>query len=209
MKGARGLLGILACVLLVSGCATTPSSYAGNSGGDAPAPIPTAEPVDCPTLVDTVIERQRLGDTAGAINAELDVLGDQCPHEYSVFVDYASIMVMSRVVPGGPCPDPGEFNVEPEAVELARRDGLCTDPSPEPAPEPSWEPIPGPSEADPGLSHWTCTYQPTYNYDWHDDVVCSNGSEAHRPYLREWDEYVTEDEIMESAREYEDQLNGA
>lgn len=55
---------------------------------------------------------------------------------------------------------------------------------------------------------WSCLYQPTFNHDWHDDVVCSNGTDQHRPYLREWDDYITEDEIMESARKYEQHLNG-
>jgi hypothetical protein len=39
-------------------------------------------------------------------------------------------------------------------------------------------------------------------------VVCSTGVEQHRPYLREWDGFVTEDEIMESSRDYESELNG-
>jgi DNA primase len=55
---------------------------------------------------------------------------------------------------------------------------------------------------------WRCSYSPTYNRDWHDDVVCSNGTEEHRPYLREWDSFISQDEIMESAREYEQHLNG-
>lgn len=54
---------------------------------------------------------------------------------------------------------------------------------------------------------WTCTYAPTMNEDWHDDAVCSNGSERHRPYLREWDNFVTQTELMESAREYAAELN--
>lgn len=56
---------------------------------------------------------------------------------------------------------------------------------------------------------WSCGFSVTYNDDWHDDVVCSNGVESVRPYLREWDDFVTEDEIMESALEYEAQLNGS
>jgi hypothetical protein len=129
MTGMKGLLGTFACVLLVSGCATAAGSSEGSSGGDATEPTQTiAQPVDCRTLLDTVIQRERLGDAGGAINAELDVLGDQCPNEYLVAVDYASIKVMSGVDPGGTCPDPLEFNVEPEAVELARGDALCTYP---------------------------------------------------------------------------------
>lgn len=58
-----------------------------------------------------------------------------------------------------------------------------------------------------GLGSWSCTLSVTYNDDWHDDVVCSNGTESHRPYLREWDSFVEEWEILESAAEYEAQLN--
>ncbi|WP_148576030.1 hypothetical protein [Nocardioides caldifontis] len=56
-------------------------------------------------------------------------------------------------------------------------------------------------------SLWTCTYSPTYDNDWHNDVVCTDGTRSERPYLRAWDSYVTPDEIMESAREYEAELN--
>lgn len=65
-----------------------------------------------------------------------------------------------------------------------------------------YEPPPVPQAA------WECSYSPTYNNDWHDDVVCTNGSESTRPYLREWDEFITQQEIMVSARKYERQLNG-
>ena len=54
---------------------------------------------------------------------------------------------------------------------------------------------------------WVCSYAPTYDDDWHNDVLCSNGVDEDRPYLREWDTFITEDEIMESAQEYEDGLN--
>ena len=55
---------------------------------------------------------------------------------------------------------------------------------------------------------WLCSYSPTYDYDWHNDVLCTNGTQDERPYLREGDNFVTEDELMESARDYERQLNG-
>jgi hypothetical protein len=80
-----------------------------------------------------------------------------------------------------------------------------------PAPAPTWaEDVPEPTmpELEPPIAAWTCYYEPTFNYDWHDDALCSNGAELLRPYLREWDDYVTEDELMESALEYEWQLNG-
>lgn len=56
---------------------------------------------------------------------------------------------------------------------------------------------------------WSCSYSPTFNDDWYDDVLCSRGTESHRPYLREWDSFVTEDEMRQSAQEYEAQLNAS
>ena len=76
------------------------------------------------------------------------------------------------------------------------------------ADELSGGPAPAERTAEPSVSTWTCHYSASYNNDWHDDVVCSNGAESERPYLREWDDFVTEAELMESAREYENQLNG-
>jgi len=54
---------------------------------------------------------------------------------------------------------------------------------------------------------WVCSYSPSYDGDWHNDVLCTDGTDQIRPYLREWDSFVTEDEIMESARDYESELN--
>lgn len=54
---------------------------------------------------------------------------------------------------------------------------------------------------------WSCAYDPTYDQDWHNDVLCSDGVSFDRPYLREWDDFVTEQEIMDSAAEYENALN--
>jgi hypothetical protein len=56
---------------------------------------------------------------------------------------------------------------------------------------------------------WSCSYSPTLNDDWHDDVFCTNGSKSRRPYLRPSDSFVTLSEIMESARKYERRLNGS
>lgn len=70
------------------------------------------------------------------------------------------------------------------------------------------EPVAALVPADPGSVRWVCSFSATYDRDWHNDVLCSNGIDEVRPYLREWDSFVTEDEIMESAREYERELNG-
>ncbi|MDM8083782.1 hypothetical protein QUV83_03255 [Cellulomonas cellasea] len=68
-------------------------------------------------------------------------------------------------------------------------------------PEPPIEPAPDPAPV------WVCVYSPTYDDDWHNDVECSDGINVDRPYLREWDSFVTENEIMDSAQEHEDALN--
>lgn len=44
----------------------------------------------CDTVLSTVIERIRTGDTAGAINSEMDWLSSNCPAQYDQAVDYAS-----------------------------------------------------------------------------------------------------------------------
>lgn len=69
-------------------------------------------------------------------------------------------------------------------------------------PDPPIDPAPAPEVP----SAWVCVYSLIYD-DWHNDVECSDGVNTDRPYLREWDDFVTEDEIMQSAREYEDALN--
>lgn len=69
--------------------------------------------------------------------------------------------------------------------------------------------LPPPPEPDPPAGPWRCHYSPTMDYDWHNDVLCDNGVEAHRPYLLEWDDFVTEDELMEAAFQYEAALNAA
>lgn len=69
-------------------------------------------------------------------------------------------------------------------------------------------PVPAPAGA-PEPTYWTCSYDPTMNYDWHDDVLCNDGVDSHRPYLLEWDSFVTEDELMAAALEYENELNAS
>lgn len=82
-----------------------------------------------------------------------------------------------------------------------------TPPDDEPV-EQVWDHQPPPEpEVRPELGAWSCEYAPTMDDDWHNDVLCSNGRDGHRPYLREWDSFVTYDEIMQSALEYDAALN--
>lgn len=181
-------------VVALSACTMSPYSPSGANALDTSHSVnPGAGSASCDSLFTTVLTRERTGDTAGAINAELADLGDRCPGRYQVFVDYVSIKGFAEIDAGGACSDYAEYDVEAEAVRLASQDGFCS----------AGGPVQNSTEA----AAWNCVYSPTYNDDWHDDVVCSNGAEQVRPYLREWDRFVTEVEIMESAREYEAQLN--
>ncbi|MBO0980866.1 hypothetical protein [Microbacterium sp. SD291] len=54
---------------------------------------------------------------------------------------------------------------------------------------------------------WTCHWDPTYDDNWHDDVLCTNGLEFDRPTLRPDDDFVTEEEMLQSATEYAASLN--
>lgn len=179
----------------LAGCASSPYSPSGANALDtSDSTTSEAGGASCRSLFNTILTRERNGDRAGAINAELDELADRCPDRYEVLVDYVSIKGFADIEAGGSCSEYANYDVEAEAVRLARRDGFCSGG--------------GQAATSTDAPVWSCTYSPTYNDDWHDDVVCSNGDEQDRPYLREWDSFVTEAEIMESAREYEAQLNG-
>ncbi|MBH0010193.1 hypothetical protein [Salinibacterium sp. SWN1162] len=80
-------------------------------------------------------------------------------------------------------------------------------PSPEPVQaegENSADQQPTESEARGG---WLCIWDPTYNDDWHDDYVCSNGTSIDRPDLLPDDPFVESEELDAAAAAYEDSLN--
>tara|TARA_R110002124_G_C8641468_1_gene488320 strand:- start:82 stop:417 length:336 start_codon:yes stop_codon:yes gene_type:complete len=70
--------------------------------------------------------------------------------------------------------------------------------------ENSADQLPAESEASSG---WRCIWDPTYDDDWHDDYVCSNGTTIDRPYLIPEDSFVESWEIEAAAAAYEDSLN--
>lgn len=90
-----------------------------------------------------------------------------------------------------------------------------TIPSPQPStaytppPDPVYEteaPDP-PAPWQPSVDSWSCFWDPTMNEDWHDDVLCTNGAQRDRPLLlTDWG-YVTYDDMMVAAADYEDWLN--
>ena len=69
------------------------------------------------------------------------------------------------------------------------------------------EEVPDDSAVPDPVAGWSCSHDVIYNDDWYDGVVCTNGQGAQHPYLRDWDDFVTEAEFMESARELEDEFN--
>lgn len=183
---------VLGLLVLASACSTTVQPSPGSVDPGEPGADRSAS---CASLFATILERERADDTSGAIDAELDLLGDRCPGKYQVFVDYLSMKTSASMGAGGRCSEYAAYDLRPAAIALASTDGYCTGPRRRVRREPFRAP-------------WTCHYAPTYNDDWHDDVVCTNGIDQQRPYLRSWDSFVTEGEIMESAREYERELNG-
>lgn len=54
---------------------------------------------------------------------------------------------------------------------------------------------------------WECYWDPTMNENWHDDVLCQKGFDYDRPLLlTDWS-FVTQDDMMAAAADYEDWLN--
>ena len=184
---------------------------AGTSPGTTAAPQ-----LGCSDLLDSVIQRQRIHDTSGAIDAELDALGDRCAEEYDVFVDYATLKQMAKSFGRDTCADAAR-HMNAAAVALAREDHFCKVAKRHPRPKQQWGGANSDGYDTSGLfdateNHqtaptWICSYSPTMDYDWHNDVICSNGIESQRPYLRAGDSFITRDEIMSSAEEYQDGLN--
>lgn len=73
--------------------------------------------------------------------------------------------------------------------------------------QPVREQVPVEPPPPPAPEHWACGWAPTMNENWHDDVLCTKGFEQERPLLlTDWD-YVTYDDMMAAAADYEDWLN--
>ena len=82
-------------------------------------------------------------------------------------------------------PVPYEDNV-PSDAEIAE------------AKQQAWEEVAG--------QEWSCWYDPTMNENWHDDVLCTNGPDNHRPTLLPG-QFVSEADMSAAADEYEAYLN--
>lgn len=61
-----------------------------------------------------------------------------------------------------------------------------------------WGYDPGPGGSNHGTSGGRCVYDPTMNWDWHDDMVC----DGQRLYLLPNDDYVDRRELERAAQEW-------
>lgn len=93
---------------------------------------------DCYSLLDSVVQRHRTGDTAGDINSEMDMLSRSCSTEYDIATDYFSTATSAGSFGPESCDLWSEYNISPEAIELLREDGLCTSGGVAVQPDPSW-----------------------------------------------------------------------
>ncbi|MDL5350932.1 hypothetical protein [Microbacterium sp. zg-YB36] len=80
----------------------------------------------CDDLAASVLDRARTDDTSGAINSEIDRLGGSCPDEYDIVIDYLSSRSMPSEFRFDACEEWAQ-RIHPEAVDLLRADGICTD----------------------------------------------------------------------------------
>lgn len=101
-------------VLLFTGC----SSYGESNGRAEP-------PVTCSDVLASVVHRERTGDTAGAINSELDWLSKNCSTEYDTFVDYASAKGMAERLGPDTCYSLTQ-HIGRGSIALLSEDGLCS-----------------------------------------------------------------------------------
>lgn len=101
-------------VLLLTSC----SSYGGGSNRSEPS-------ITCDGVLATVVHRLRTDDTAGAIDSELDWLGDNCSAAYDIFVDYVSTKGMAEQFGPDDCDSLTQY-IGRESIALLREDGLCS-----------------------------------------------------------------------------------
>lgn len=83
-------------------------------------------PASCDDVFATVIHRERVGDTAGASNSELDWIGANCPAESKIWADYMSAKGLAEFSGPDPCDSWTQY-IGRSAIDLLREDGLCSD----------------------------------------------------------------------------------
>ncbi|WP_406032221.1 hypothetical protein OG801_27370 [Nocardioides sp. NBC_00163] len=182
---SAGVVLATALIVILSGCGTTDSGYSGADAGNAPVPatcedtgLVTVEGEGC--LSPEAIEQWMTSGCADRTYEECQQLGFPGPWEMDG--EFGGLEASS--------------SPSTDTSFLDKWGGGAASDSPQP-------------EADllSASGEWDCTYQPTYDYDWHNDIYCTDGVESDRPYLLPDDSYITESEIRDAAREHEELFN--
>ena len=111
--------------LVLSGCS-------GYSDSRSPETGPS-----CDEVLSTVIDRMRADDADDAINAEFDWLSRNCPAEFGVATEYASVLVTAGQSESLECDFFADRDFAAETIRLLQGDGLCTDTGASGASEPT------------------------------------------------------------------------
>lgn len=119
MKGRKGiaLALVLGATIALLGCSSYASSGSSNYSPDRPS-------LSCDEVLASVIQRERVGDTAGAINGEMQFLSDNCPSQYDAVTGFISAKIGIASSGFEPC-DLWPARVGDEATALIRAEGLC------------------------------------------------------------------------------------
>ncbi len=104
---------MLTSTLLLTGC----SYGSGNKSNQVP---------DCEGVFASALQDVRIDDTSGATDSKFQWLTENCLHEFNILVDYTSARVSAQGMLGPDSCDALNHNLEPEAIDLLRADGLCT-----------------------------------------------------------------------------------
>jgi len=72
----------------------------------------------------SVLQRERVGDTAGAINGEMQFLMDNCPRQYDAVTGFMSAKISIASFGFEPC-EVWPSRVGEDATALLRAEGLC------------------------------------------------------------------------------------
>lgn len=114
---SRGLVALTAGALLLSGC-----------GGVAGGSITGSDDAyhSCSDVLATVVHRVRTGDTAGAVNAELDWLTSNCSAESETWADYMSARSYATQFGLDTCGSWTE-RIGKRAIDLLSEENLCSD----------------------------------------------------------------------------------
>jgi len=119
----HGRAGLALALLITGALALTACSSSAYSGGSA-ANAPQSQSVSCDEVMQSVLQRERVGDTAGAINGEMQFLMDNCPSQYDAVTGFIAAKIGIASSGFEPC-DVWPSRVGEEATALLRAEGLC------------------------------------------------------------------------------------